>query len=118
VSWDNLAKALYDEMAEDIGTDQWGMSVHDREWWNGLAEAVRQFAGTWDPEDNEPVGLLVSAMYRFVDVPVVNGIAVLPDGRTVASTSDMVRIPVLVEPGEPDAEELDPSAEWNMAGMS
>jgi hypothetical protein len=37
------------------------------------------------------------ATYRLVEVPVVDGIATLPDGRTVVSTSDVVVVPV-VEP--------------------
>ena len=31
----------------------------------------------------------------FVDVPVINGIATLPDGRQIASSSHIVRVPIL-----------------------
>jgi hypothetical protein len=34
--------------------------------------------------------------YTYVDVPVVNGIAVLPDHTEVRSTANVVRVPVLV----------------------
>lgn len=33
---------------------------------------------------------------RFVDVPVVDGVAVLPDGRRVHSSASIVRVPELV----------------------
>jgi len=33
--------------------------------------------------------------WHYVDVPVKNGVAVLPDGRTKESTADIVRVPVL-----------------------
>ena len=45
-----------------------------------------------------PSGRLVFADVRTwttVDVPVIDGIATLPDGRTVASQAQVVRVPVL-----------------------
>lgn len=36
-----------------------------------------------------------AVMYRTIDVPVVDGIATLPDGRTVRSRSQVVRVPYL-----------------------
>lgn len=39
----------------------------------------------------------VELSYHIVDIPVVNGIATLPDGRTVRSTANVVRVPVLDE---------------------
>jgi hypothetical protein len=33
--------------------------------------------------------------FRYIDVPVIDGIATLPDGRTVASMANIVRVPVL-----------------------
>jgi len=63
--------------------------------------------------DNEP-------RYKIIDIPVVHGIATLPDGRTVRSESKVVRFPLLVgelttatfgeEEAEPGADSLD--AAW------
>jgi excisionase family DNA binding protein len=39
--------------------------------------------------DDEPI------LYRTVDVPVIDGIATLPDGRTVASLAKVLRVPFL-----------------------
>lgn len=57
--------------------------------------------------------------YTMVEAPVLNGVATLPDGRTFATTSKTVRVPILIErdPEEPDAEELDPGSPWNIAGV-
>lgn len=35
------------------------------------------------------------AFVELVDVPVVDGVATLPDGGTVTSTADVVRVPIL-----------------------
>ena len=34
-------------------------------------------------------------LYRTQDIPVVDGIATLPDGRTVHSTANAIRVPYL-----------------------
>lgn len=39
--------------------------------------------------DDDPI------VYHTVDVPVVDGFATLPDGRVVASTASVVRVPFL-----------------------
>lgn len=36
--------------------------------------------------------------FHFIDVPVIDGTATLPDGRTVRSNSQVVRVPILDEP--------------------
>lgn len=46
----------------------------------------------------EPFELASPTTYHFVDVPVIDGTATLPDGRTVQSDSQIVRVPILDEP--------------------
>lgn len=56
--------------------------------------------------------------YRMVDIPVEGGMATLPDGRTVRAVGvDTVRLPILIQPDELDAEELDPGSPWNITGV-
>ena len=46
-------------------------------------------------KDRYPHWLKPAPTYRYIDVPVLNGIATLPDGRTVRSQSQVVRVPVM-----------------------
>lgn len=50
-----------------------------------------------DFESFEEFAAMKAPTYRVVDVPVIGGVAVLPDGRMVESTARVVRVvPVLV----------------------
>lgn len=53
--------------------------------------------------DLESEELHPSPTFHFVDVPVVDGVATLPDGTTVRSDANVVRVPVLGEPPDADA---------------
>lgn len=48
----------------------------------------------------------INAAFEIVKVPVVAGVATLPDGRTVESTADVVSVPVL-PPGALDGPIID-----------
>jgi hypothetical protein len=43
----------------------------------------------------KPIELDPALTYHVEEVPVINGVATLPDGRTVTSDSNIVRVPVL-----------------------
>jgi hypothetical protein len=45
--------------------------------------------------DRGPVELQPAPVYEYVSVPVVAGVATLPDGRTVRSSANVVRVPIL-----------------------
>ena len=59
----------------------------------------------------KPVSFVTRSTYTVIDVPVIDGIATLPDGRTVASTAQLVRVPVFVTETEPCIEPLGGSPE-------
>jgi len=44
--------------------------------------------------------------WHFVDAPVIDGTATLPDGRTTTSTADVVRVPILDQIPVPVDEQL------------
>lgn len=56
-------------------------------------KAVR--VGIYDPETKETEFIGPAIEYRTMDIPVIDGIATLPNGSTVRSTSKVVRVPYL-----------------------
>ena len=65
-------------------------------------DAVLQVIDEWEADFGEdPVSFETRATYAMIDVPVIDGVATLPDGRTVTSTAQIVRVPVLVESDVP-----------------
>jgi hypothetical protein len=57
-----------------------------------VGEFAAKFAWDIDP----PVDAGPPTTWKFVDCPVVDGVATLPDGSTVRSSSAVVRVPVVV----------------------
>lgn len=59
---------------------------------------VDELEGTLLGLERASMDLAPPTTYHFVDVPVIDGTATLPDGRTVRSDSQVVRVPIFDEP--------------------
>ena len=77
-------------------TNEWGNIEISRQYLKDCVLAIEAEAEIEEPLD-EPPGPQARS-FHFIDVPVVDGVARLPDGRTIRSDGNVVRVPVLDDP--------------------
>ncbi len=75
---------------------------------HGRPPTQAEYDPEWSPWNEEPCPVCGGYMdqphehaYRIDEVPVINGVATLPDGRTVRSSAQIVRVPVLLRASSP-----------------